>query len=244
MYARSRSVFAPACAARCALSRPAWSCRGARFAAENGFDHCASAIPQTAMPHDGSLFATSPNASIAWPNSNECSSAIPRPNAGCTAALHELANVTVPKRPASCRCSCGRGATAVAPAAITIARVAHRMIVLLFDDEEAGLRLAGDLLEVRGRLVRTSLLDLVDPRLRGARHRHQIRVRRGVGVHRNECVLRELRGRLGSDVLPNLAIELGVRLPRPILGKLARHAPARAGHEQDLFRRRGIQVDV
>src|SRR6185436_6254864 len=109
-------------AARRALSRPAWSCCAGRLAGENGLDHWASAMPQTATPHDGSARPASANASMAGPNSNECSSDMPRANGGCTGAAQEFANLTVPYEPCwwnSCTCA------AAIDAAST--KTAHRM---------------------------------------------------------------------------------------------------------------------
>jgi hypothetical protein len=54
------------------------------------------ATPQWAIPHDGSLCATSSKALIAAPNQNEWSSATARFKSAWTAGLHELRKLTCP----------------------------------------------------------------------------------------------------------------------------------------------------
>ena len=77
--------------------------------------HCARAVAHSAIPHAGSPFTTAPKAPIADPNSNECSSAIPRAKSGCTPGAQELANFTVPSLPpcwcASCAGTCETSST-------------------------------------------------------------------------------------------------------------------------------------
>ena len=80
--------------------------------------------------------------------------------------------------------------------------------------------------------------------LAGARNGQEIRGGRGVDVERNESVLREAGHFFRVHVLPDLFFKLRVRLPGAVLGKLARHPLAGAGHEQDLFARGGVEVDV
>ncbi len=64
--------------------------------AANGFPHRLSAMPHSAMAQPGSAFSAAVKLSIAGANSNECSRAIARANAGCAAGVHEVANRTVP----------------------------------------------------------------------------------------------------------------------------------------------------
>src|SRR5947208_11105991 len=71
------------------------------------------------MPHDGSACATALNPLIASPNQNECSSETARSNCACTAGLHEVGKLTVPRR--SGACAPARGIEAPSPmATITI----------------------------------------------------------------------------------------------------------------------------
>src|SRR4030095_2052082 len=120
----------------------------------------------------------------------------------------------------------------------------ERIRELLLQYEEPRLRLAGGRLEVRDRAVGATLLHLVDPRLVGALNRQQVGIARRVHVHRDEGELRQLRGGLRADVLADLPVELGPRLPWTVLRELAHHPPAGAWNEQDLRRRGRVQVDV
>ena len=62
----------------------------------SGFPHQVMALPQYAMPHVGSSFATSSKAPRAIWNQNECSMATARSNAGWAAAEQEVSKCTVP----------------------------------------------------------------------------------------------------------------------------------------------------
>src|SRR5207249_11912781 len=57
---------------------------------------------QWAMPHDGSACATALKPLIDSANQNECCSATARSNCACTAGLHEVGKLTLPRRSGAC----------------------------------------------------------------------------------------------------------------------------------------------
>ena len=96
MYARSRGVLAPTALARSTAAHPSVSPRATGGPAR-GLPHQVMALPQYAMPHMASIFATSSKAAprAIW-NQNECSMATARSNAGWAAAEQEVSKCTVP----------------------------------------------------------------------------------------------------------------------------------------------------
>src|SRR2546422_3578847 len=54
------------------------------------------------MPHDGSACATALKPLIDSANQNECCSATARSNCACTAGLHEVGKLTLPRRSGAC----------------------------------------------------------------------------------------------------------------------------------------------
>ncbi len=95
-----------------------------------GLAHLLSAMPHSAIAHDGSAVSVVPKPSIARRNSKEWSRATARLNCDCAAALQDVAKETVPifSNAVPCSCSCAVTViTTVTPMSTQVSKVRRNM---------------------------------------------------------------------------------------------------------------------